>query len=87
MLAGQEAWFVAQPDSDPGRPVLLDETGTSTRMTRVHGRARRGQRCRPRGARPLLNHDLHRRPPLGGMTAPIALDGPMHGEVLLAYVD
>jgi hypothetical protein len=33
-------------DLDPGRLVFIDETGASTKMARLRGRAPRGQRLR-----------------------------------------
>ena len=42
----REAWFELQPDLDPERLVFIDETGASTKMARLRGRAKRGQRCR-----------------------------------------
>ena len=44
--ARRQAWFDAQPELDPERLVFIDETGASTKMARLRGRARRGQRCR-----------------------------------------
>src|SRR5207248_9055844 len=38
------AWIAAQPDLDPARLVFIDETGTSTNMARLRGRAKRGHR-------------------------------------------
>ena len=46
VLARRQAWFAGQPDLDPERLVFIDETGASTKMARLRGRARRGQRCR-----------------------------------------
>ena len=40
------AWFDAQPDLDPERLVFIDETGASTKMARLRGRAPRGDCCR-----------------------------------------
>ena len=40
------AWFEAQPELDPARLVFIDETGASTKMARLRGRAPRGARCR-----------------------------------------
>jgi hypothetical protein len=40
------AWFEAQPELDPPRLVFIDETGASTKMARLRGRAPRGARCR-----------------------------------------
>jgi len=72
---------------DPRRLVFLDETGTNTKMTRRYGRARRGQRVVgkvPHGHwktttfLAALRHD--------GLTTPLVVDGPMNGDVFLAYV-
>jgi hypothetical protein len=40
------AWFENQPDRDPARLVFIDETGATTKMAWLRGRARRGQRGR-----------------------------------------
>lgn len=34
-MAAREAWFEAQPDLDPERPVFIDETGLNTKMARL----------------------------------------------------
>jgi hypothetical protein len=39
-------WFESQPDLDASRLVFIDETGLSTKMARLRGRALRGERCR-----------------------------------------
>jgi transposase len=67
--------------------VFIDETWTSTSMTRLYGRAPKGQRCiasAPHGhwntttfVAGLRHHQL---------TAPLVADGPMDGELFLAYV-
>ena len=67
--------------------VFIDETWTSTRMTRRYGRAPRGQRCiasAPHGhwktttfVAGLRQHQL---------TAPMVVDGSMDGQMFLAYV-
>jgi transposase len=73
---------------DPARLVFIDETAVSTNLVRLRGRA-------PRGVR-LVGHV-----PLGEwktitfvaalrhnkMTAPMVVDGPMTGEMFLAYVE
>lgn len=46
VAARRRAWFEAQPDLDPERLVFIDETGASTKMARLRGRATRGHRCR-----------------------------------------
>jgi hypothetical protein len=42
----RQAWFDSQPDLDPDQLVFIDETGASTKMARLRGRAKRGERCR-----------------------------------------
>jgi transposase len=67
--------------------VFLDETWTTTNMARRYGRADRSQRCI--GAAPYgswktttfiagLRHNA--------VTAPMVVQGPMDGELFLAYV-
>jgi transposase len=73
---------------DPARLVFIDETAVSTNMARLRGRAPRGVRVI--GSVPLgawqtitfvaaLRHDK--------MTAPMAVEGAMNGEMFLAYVE
>lgn len=88
MAHRRQAWFDAQPDLDPTRLVFIDETGASTKMARLRGRAPRGQRCRaavPHGHWKTTTFVGALR--LGGMTAPMVLDGPMNGPAFLAYVE
>jgi transposase len=84
----RQAWFEAQPDLDPERLVFIDETGANTKMTRLRGRAPRGQRCRaavPHGHWKTTTFVGALR--LEGMTAPLVLDGPMNGRAFRAYVE
>lgn len=46
VLKRRRDWFEAQPDLDPHSLVFIDETGLSTKMARLRGRAPRGERCR-----------------------------------------
>jgi len=72
---------------DMEKLVFIDETWTSTSMTRLYGRAPKGQRgiaSAPHGhwntatfVAGLRHHQL---------TAPLVADGPMDGELFLAYV-
>ena len=67
--------------------MFIDETGASTKMARLYGRARRGRRLRvglPHGHWKTTTFvgALRRT----GMTAPMVLDGPMTGAWFLAYV-
>jgi transposase len=81
-------WKKYQGRVDPTRLVFIDETWAKTNMTRTHGRAPRG--CRllakvPHGRwRTLtflaaLRHDR--------LEAPCVFDGPINGELFLAYVE
>ena len=72
----------------PERLVFIDETGTTTKMTRLRGRARRGQRLRMKapfghwGTQTFiaaLRHD--------GLTAPWVIDTPMNRSIFEAYVE
>ena len=57
-------------------------------MARLRGRARRGQRCRapiPHGHWKTTTFTGALR--LGGMTAPMVLDGPMNADAFRAYID
>jgi len=57
-------------------------------MARLYGRAPRGERCRaaiPHGHWKTTTFVGALR--LTGMTAPMVLDGPMHGAAFLAYVE
>ena len=68
--------------------MFIDETGASTKMARRYGRAPRGERCRapvPHGHWKTTTFVGALR--LEGMTAPMILDGPMHGAAFLAYVE
>ena len=87
-MSRREAWFDDQLDLDPHTLVFIDETGASTKMARLHGRAPRGHRLRasiPHGHWKTTTFTGALR--LTGMTAPMVLDGPMTGEWFLAYVE
>lgn len=82
--ARRAAWFDAQLELDPERLVFIDETGASTKMARLRGRAPRGERCRgpvPHGHWKTTTFTSALR--LCGMTAPVVLDGPMNGPSFL----
>jgi transposase len=84
----RQAWFDGQPDLDPERLIFIDESGATTKMARTRGRAPRGERCRaaiPHGHWKTTTFVGALR--LGGMTAPMVLDGPMTGPAFLAYVE
>jgi transposase len=80
-------WFDGQADLDPEKLVFIDETGASTKMARLRGRAPKGERCRasiPHGHWKTTTFTAGLR--LGGIAAPMILDGPMHGTAFLACV-
>ena len=85
--AAREAWFEAQPDLDPERLIFIDETWLNTKMARLRGRAPRGERLRaslPHGHWKTTTFVAGLR--LGGIDAPMVIDGPINGEIFLAYV-
>jgi transposase len=83
----REAWFERQLDFDPEKLVFIDETGATTKMARLYGRAPRGERCRaavPHGHWKTTTLTAGLR--IGGLAAPMILDGPMDGDAFRAYV-
>jgi transposase len=77
----REAWFERQLDFDPEKLVFIDETGATTKMARLYGRAPRGERCRaavPHGHWKTTTLTAGLR--IGGLAAPMILDGPMDGD-------
>ncbi len=87
MKAAREGWFEGQLDLDPRKLVFIDETGASTKMARLRGRAKRGERSRaaiPHGHWKTTTFTAGLR--IGGMVAPMVLDGPVNGDAFLAYI-
>ena len=87
VVARRQAWFDAQPDLDPEKLIFIDETGASTKMARLRGRAKRGERCRaavPHGHWKTTTFTAGLR--LASLGAPRLLDGPMDGDAFRAYV-
>ncbi len=73
---------------DADRFVFLDETGASTNMARLRGRAPKGERLRagiPKGHWKTTTFVAGLR--ASGIIAPFTLDGPMTGAVFRAYVE
>lgn len=88
VLKRRRIWFDGQLDLDPEKLIFIDETGLSTKMARLRGRALRGERCRagvPHGHWKTTTFTGALR--LTGMTAPFVYDGAMNGNVFLAYVE
>ena len=72
---------------DPTRLIFLDECGTNTKMARLYGRSKRGERCRaaiPHGH--WKTTTLVAGLSLDGVIAPMIFDGAMDGEMFAAYV-
>ncbi len=81
-------WIREQDRLDPTKLVFIDETGVNTNMVRLYGRGPRGMRLvddvsfgewRTVTLVSALRHDR--------MVAPMVIDGPMGGELFLAYVE
>jgi transposase len=86
--AARAAWFEGQLELDPERLVFLDETGASTKMARLRGRALRGERCRmavPHGHWASTTLVLGLRGE--GLVAPQVQRGAMTGPGFRAYVE
>jgi transposase len=84
----RQRWKAKQPRLDAKRLVFVDETGTSTKMVRTHGRCRRGLRLigkAPWGHWKTTTFTAGLR--CDGLVAPWVLDGPMNGETFLVYVE
>jgi transposase len=85
--AARAAWTDDQPKLDPDHLVFIDETGTSTNMARLRGRAARGERLIgkvPHGHWKTTTFVAALRST--ALTAPCVIDGPMNGSAFLAYV-
>ena len=88
VAAAREAWFEQQLDLDPTKLVFIDETGATTKMARLRGRAPKGQRCVasvPHGHWMTTTFVAGLR--IDGVSAPMLLKGPMDGDAFLAYVE
>ncbi|MBQ0821926.1 IS630 family transposase [Microvirga sp. HBU67558] len=84
----RQRWRVWQRYMDSTRFVFLDETGTTTTMTRRYGWGPKGERvvdATPWGHWKVTTFVAGLR--ASGLIAPMVLDGPMTGEVFRAYVE
>ena len=84
----RQDWFEGQLDLDPERLIFIDETGTSTKMARTHGRAPRGERLRmsvPHGH--WKTTTLVAGLSLRGIVAPFVLDGAVDRPCFEAYIE
>jgi len=84
----REDWKRGQPRLDAAKLIFIDETGTSTNMTRLRGRCRRGQRLVakvPHGHWKMTTFVAGLRQ--DGITAPFVVDAPMNGEIFMSYLE
>jgi len=88
VAAARTVWAQDQAKLAPDRLVFIDETGTSTNMARLRGRAPRGERLIgkvPHGHWKTTTFVAGLRS--SALTAPCVIDGPMNGAAFLAYVE
>lgn len=81
-------WRQHQTHWDAGRLVFIDETGLSTKMTRLYGRAPVSERCIcmvPHGHWHTNTFIAGLR--TSGLCAPWLLDGPMNGDCFRIYIE
>lgn len=73
---------------EPHRLVFIDETGTTTKMTRLYGRCLKGQRLR---SKTPFGHWKTQTFIAGlrcfGLTAPFVVDRPMNRRIFETYVE
>jgi transposase len=83
----REDWKAEQPTLDSESFIFVDETWASTNMTRTHGRCPQGERLVmdvPHGHWKTTTFVVGLR--TTGLIAPTVVDGPMTGDVFVAYV-
>lgn len=88
MAEHRRHWRIWQRYMDAERFVFLDETGAATNMIRRYGWGPRGERlvdAAPHGHWRTTTFVAGLRST--GVIAPLVLDGPMTGEIFLAYID
>ena len=88
VAAARAEWTQKQAKLDAEHLVFIDETGTSTNMARLRGRAPRGERLVskvPHGHWKTTTFVAGLRST--ALTAPCVIDGPMNGSAFLAYIE
>jgi transposase len=81
-------WKINQPNLNPAKLVFVDETGASTKMARLYGRAKRGRRVVSRvpwGHWKTVTFVAGLR--LDGFTAPFVVDCAMNGSIFVEYLE
>lgn len=87
VAAARASWQRDQAALDPSKLVFIDETGTSTSMARLYGRAKRGLRAVgrvPWGHWKIVTFTAAMR--LDGIAAPFVIDKPMNGTIFAEYL-
>jgi transposase len=87
VAAARSRWKNDQTRLDPAKLVFVDETGASTKMARLYGRAKRGRRVVgriPWGHWKTLTFVAGLR--LDGITAPFVVDCAMNGAIFIQYL-
>jgi transposase len=80
-------WANNQPALDPSKLVFVDESGASTAMARLYGRAKRGRRVVSRipwGHWKTVTFVAGLR--VDGLTAPFVIDCAMNGVIFIEYL-
>ena len=88
VAAARIDWRTRQPTLDPDRLVFLDETGASARRTRLYAWGQQSQRVvdrQPQSHGKTITFGAALRS--SGLVAPTVVDGPMTGDVFVAYVE
>ena len=88
MARARRLWRQRQPGFDPAKLIFLDESGAKTNLTRLWGRAPKGERvhaCTPHGRWQTTTMMSSIR--LDGTTACMALEGTTDTESFRAYVE
>ena len=83
----RQRWKEEQARLDPAKLVFVDETGASTQMARLYGRAKRGRRVVSRipwGHWKTVTFVAGLR--LDGLTAPFVIDCAMNGAIFIEYL-
>ena len=87
MALARAQWKAMQPTLDAGKVLFIDETGASTKMARLYGRAKRGRRVVgrvPWGHWKTVTLVAGLRQ--DGLVAPFVIDCPMNGAIFLEYL-
>jgi transposase len=87
VAAARARWKSDQAALDPAKLVFIDETGASTKMARLYGRAKRGRRAVgrvPWGHWKTVTFVAGLR--RDAITAPFVIDCPMNGVIFVEYI-